>query len=208
MIRLRPLVTAAWTLALAGCATTSFVSTWKAPDATPVNPKGKKVAALVMMTEQGSRRAAEDALVRSLNSRGTVGVAVYTLIPQGMEVTEASVRAALEQAGAAGIVVMRPVGVEKEEIPTTVTYGGPMYGGFYGGYYGYGSGMAWGGTTVTGGGTMTIISVETLVYSLEQNKLIWASRSKTTDPANLAALVTEIADAVASEMQSQKLIVR
>ena len=204
----RSLLLAAWTVTLAGCATTSFDSSWKSPDATPVTAKGKKVVAIVMMKDITPRRAAEDALARALNDRGAVGVALYTLMPPGSPTDEESVKAMLQQSGAAGAVIMRPVSVDKEPIPTTVTYGGPMYGGFYGGYYGYGMGTAWGGTTVTGGGTMTIVSVETLVYSLEQNKLIWASRSKTTDPANLASLVTEIADAVASEMQSQKLIIR
>ena len=202
----RSFLLAAWTVALAGCATTSFDSSWKSPDATPVTAKGKKVVAIVMMKDITPRRAAEDALVRALNERGAVGVALYTLMPPGSPTDEESVKAMLQQSGAAGAIIMRPVSVDKEPIPTTVTYGGPMYGGFYGGYYGYGWGTAWGGTTVSGGGVTTIVSIETLVYSLEQNKLLWAGRSKTSDPASVDQLVREVADAVAAEMQREGLI--
>jgi hypothetical protein len=202
----RSFLLAAWTVTLAGCATTSFDSSWKSPDATPVTSKGKKVVAIVMMKDVTPRRAAEDALVRALNERGAVGIALYTLMPPGSPTDEESVKAMLQQSGAAGAVIMRPVAVDKEPIPTTVTYGGPMYGGFYGGYYGYGWGSAYGGMTVSGGGVTTIVSVETLVYSLEQNKLLWAGRSKTSDPANIDSLVREIADAVAAEMQREGLI--
>ena len=204
----RSILLAACAVALAGCATTSFDSSWKAPDAQPVSAKGKKVVAIVMMSDITPRRAAEDALVKALNRRGAVGVALYTLMPPGSATDEESVKAMLAQSGAVGAVIMRPVSVDKEPIPTTVTYGGPMYGGFYGGYYGYGWGTAWGGMTVTGGGMTTIVSIETLVYSLEQNKLLWAGRSKTSDPADLNSLVQEVADAVAGEMQREGLIQR
>ena len=40
---------------LSGCASSGFVSSWKAPDATPLEFRGAKVAAVVMMKR---RRAA------------------------------------------------------------------------------------------------------------------------------------------------------
>ena len=76
---------------------------------------------------------------------------------------------------------MRPVAKEKEISSTPSTmYMGPRYGGYWGGYYGYGWGGAYGGTEIR---TDTIVIVETLVYSLKQNKLVWAGESKTTNPS-------------------------
>jgi hypothetical protein len=46
-----------------------------------------------------------------------------------------------------------------------------------GGYYGHGWGSAWSAAEIR---TDTIIIVETLVYSLRQNKLVWGGQSKTT----------------------------
>jgi hypothetical protein len=190
---------------LSACATTGFVSTWKAPDATPLQLSGSKVAAVVMIRNEAARRAAEDALAREITARGAQGVAMYTIQPEARPDNEQAVRAAVEGAGVAGAVVMRPVGKEKEVVATPVAYGGPMYGGYWGGYYGYGWGSPYpyGGTEIR---TDTIVSIETLVYSLRQNKLVWAGQSRTTNPTGVDQLVKETSAAVALELQKQGLI--
>ena len=60
------------------------------------------------------------------------------------------------------------------EVITGPGWGG--YGGFYGGFYGYGWGAAYSPGYLR---TDTIVHVETLVYDLNQNKLVWAGQSKT-----------------------------
>jgi hypothetical protein len=59
---------------------------------------------------------------------------------------------------------------------------GPGYSNFWGGYWGYGWGAPYG--TVTGGEVRTdyIVSIETLIYSVKQNKLVFGAQSKTTNP--------------------------
>jgi hypothetical protein len=190
---------------LSACATTGFVSTWKAPDAAPLQLSGAKVAAVVMIRNEAARRAAEDALAREITAHGAQGVPMYTIQPEARPDNEQAVRAAVEGAGVAGAVVMRPVGKEKEVVATPVAYGGPMYGGYWGGYYGYGWGSpyAYGGTEIR---TDTIVSIETLVYSLRQNKLVWAGQSRTTNPTGVDQLVKETSTAVALELQKQGLI--
>jgi len=64
-------------------------------------------------------------------------------------------------------------------------------------------GRPWGGTEIR---TDTIVSVETLVYSLRQNKLVWAGQSQTTNPGKVDGFVREIATAAAQEMRKQGLI--
>jgi hypothetical protein len=53
-------------LSLTACASTGFVSTWRAPDAQPLTGEGPKVAAVVMSKDESVRRSAEDALAREL----------------------------------------------------------------------------------------------------------------------------------------------
>jgi hypothetical protein len=184
------------------CATTGFVSTWKAPDAQPLKPEGSKVAAVVMHKNEASRRAAEDALAAELTRRGGEGIPSYTLIPGTPD--EAQAKAAFEKAGIAGVVVMRPVGTTQQISSTTTMYAGPTYRGYWGGgYYGYGWGRAWGGTEIR---TDTIVSIETLVYSMKQNKLVWAGQSKTTNPTRVDGLVKEIVRAAAEEMRKEGLL--
>ena len=191
-------------LTLFACASDPFVASWKAPDAAPLEFRGSKVAAVVMMKNEASRRAAEDSLAREITARGAQGVPMYTIIPEGKPENEAAARAALENAGMAGAIVMRPVGVEKEVSSTPTTYSGPMYSGYWGGYYGHG----WGATMSTGGEirTDTIVVVETLIYSLKQNKLVWGGQSRTTNPKNVDQLVKKLAAAAAKELQKQGLI--
>ena len=186
---------------LSGCAT-GVVSSWKAPDAEPFRLRGEKVAAVVMASDQTIRLAGEDALARELSARGAKGVPMYTLLPDA-GTDEAKARAAAEQAGIVGVVVLRPVRVDKE---ISGNFSGPMYGGFWGGYYGAGWGAPW-----SGGGeirTDTIIVVETLVYSLTQNKLVWGGQSKSTNPASVDRLIENTARQVADELVRQGLITK
>lgn len=200
----------AFTLALVGtlvltsaCATTTFNSTWKAPDAKPVELSGQKVVAFVLTKNEASRRAAEDALAAAITKGGAQGVPSYSLVAANVAPDEAKARAQVEGAGATGVVVMRPVDSSKEVVATS-TYMGPTYGPYWGGYYGYGWGGAWGGGVDVR--TNTIVTVETLVYSLSQNKLIWAGQSNTTNPSKVDAFVRELATAAQREMTKAGLL--
>ena len=185
-------------LVSSGCSSTSFVSTWRAPDATVIDARGSRVAAVVMMKSEASRRAAEDRLAAEISSRGAQGVASYRLLPTQPVLDEAQARQVLEQQQIKGVVVLRPVGVQQKLVAED-----PMYGGYWGGYYGYG----WGHSYGTELHTDTVVSVETLIYSLDQNKLIWGGQSKTTNPANVDQLVSEIAAAAADELKREGLVV-
>jgi len=199
-------------MALLSACATGFVSTWKAPDAAPLELAGQKVAAVVMVKSETSRRAAEDTLAREITARGAQGLAMYALAPNVVpsKETEAETRALLEKAGVAGVVVMRPVSVDKQMVATTVTSIDPMYRGYWGGYYGYGWASPYGAAPMTTNQTElrldTVVSVETLVFSLKQNKLVWSGKSETTNPAGVDKQVKELAAMAAKELQKQGLI--
>ncbi len=196
---------AAACVALAACASTTFNSTWKAPGAGPLNFKGKKVAALVVSKEEGVRYGAEDALAREITARGAVGIPAYSLIPKELTQDKEKAKEFLAKAGVAGVVAMRAVGKEQQLSSSPATYyGGPYYATFWGGgYYGYG----WGGVYDPGYlRTDTIVYVEILVYSLDQDKLVWAARSETTNPSKVGDFIKELTAAAANEMKKQGLI--
>src|SRR5690349_15668954 len=97
-------------IVLAACSTTpAFVSSWRAPDAQPLEVKDAKVAAVVMVDSEAARRVAEDKLAAEITARGARGIPMYTLYPNADPLNEAQARAALEQAGVLGVVVMRPL---------------------------------------------------------------------------------------------------
>jgi hypothetical protein len=195
---------------LSGCASSGFVSSWKAPDATPLEFRGAKVAAVVMMKEEGPRRAAEDTLAKEITARGALGVPMYTLLPNTNPSDKERARAALEQAGVQGAVVMRPISVEKEVSSTPETYLDPNHSEMWGGYYEYGWNSSWGTPMTTGGDIHVdqVVSVETMVYSLKQNKLVWAGQSKTTNPEGVNELVKQLSADAAAQLEKEGLIRR
>jgi hypothetical protein len=197
---------AAALLVLAACSTTTFTSTWKAPGAEGIAPAGKTIAALVIASDPATRKSAEVYLANDLTIRGARAVAAYTLLGTDHGNGDYA-RSRLREAGVDGVVVMRPVSKDQRVTYTpgvTSSTFGSYYGGF-GSYYGYG----W-RTTVSAPSvrTDTVVAVETLIYSLRDDKLLWAGTSHTTNPDNLSQLVTEVADAVARQAASQGLIAR
>ena len=56
--------------------------------------------------------------------------------------------------------------------------------------------------------TDTEVTIETLIYSLNQDKLLWAGTSRTSNPDGLQGLITDVADAVASQVAKQGLTAR
>lgn len=191
---------------LAGCTSTTFTSTWKSPEATALDPRGHRVAAVFISSDEAGRRVAEDTLAQKLNEHGAQGVASYTVLP-GKEVANTDeARQKLKNAGVDGVVTMRVID-EKEK--TRVTYGAGYGAGFppyysrFSGYWGVGWGAPYAPTEVS---TTTLLRIETLVYSLERDTLLWAGTSRTSDPTNVQRLVSEIADAAAKQMVKQGVL--
>jgi hypothetical protein len=191
-------------IGLSACGSTTFISTWKAPDAHGIDPKGKKIAALVISSDAAQRRSAEVYLSNDLTIRGARGIPAYTLI--GLDHPNVDyARARLKEAGVEGVVIMRLVG--RDQLVTVEP------GGFSGGRYrSFGSYYSWYGTPITYSPgsvkTDTLVSIETLIYSLTDDKLLWAATSRTSNPENLSRLVDEVSDAIANEVVKQGLIVR
>ena len=190
-----------------GCSTTTFTSTWKAPGAQGIEPAGKTIAALVISSDANSRKSAEVYLANDLTIRGARGIPAYTLLGADHGNGDYA-RSRLKEAGVDGVVVMRAVSKDQRVTyqpgGTSFNTFGSYYGGF-GSYYGYGWQTTYSTASVR---TDTVVAVETLIYSLKDDKLLWAGTSHTTNPDNLSELVTEVADAVAKQAARQGLIAR
>jgi hypothetical protein len=195
MLRNYPaLVLGATLLSLGACSTTTFTSTWKAPDGQTINPAGNTIAAVFVSGDERNRHAAEDALAKDLNARGAHGVPGYTLLPNEIRGDAEDMLARLKAAGANEVVVMRVVGEDKW--PSYLQVHGSTFNA---------SDTPGTGPVMTAATELqhfdTLVSV--LVCSLDLNKVIWSSTSRTTNPKDLGSLVNEVADATAKEMVKQ-----
>ncbi len=187
----------------AGCASTSIRDSWTAPGLQgPLDYQ--KILVVFMDPTEATRRAAEDALVARIGSGQAV--ASHTLFTmqevQNAADNEAAVRRTLQGAGVDSAVVMRMVSEQQElSYSPGMTYPA-YYGGFYG-YYGRGWGMAYSPGYMR---TDTIVSVETNLYSLDDEELVWAGTTETFNPNDIAKMVNEIADAVNQDLRSKGLL--
>jgi hypothetical protein len=132
------------------------------------------------------------------------GIATYRMAPAEELTTPERARPWFERAGIEGVVALRPVSTD-----TTVTYSPDLWvtSSYYStlwGYYGYG----WTGVYTPGGSSRrdTTIVIETLIFSLPMNKLLWAGVSSTTNPDQQREFVKQLVDAAVKEMQKQGLV--
>jgi len=179
------------------CATTFFNSTWANPYTKPIALTGQKVVALNITGDETTRRSVEDTLARQITAHGGQGVAAWTIISTADVQNEEKTRAAMTSAGAVGVVTMEIVGQRREIDP--VNFRMSMSSGrrsFWGNYHWY-----WRNSWSSTPQSRTNVWVETLVYSLEPDELLWAGRTRTVNPSNVAGLFGEVADAVTGEMQ-------
>lgn len=196
--RLSAALALAATLAVSPSAAVRFTSTWKHIDAGTVSFAGKKVAALVIAKDDSLRMAGEESLVRELTARGLQAVATYRIAPKEELERAETARPWFEKAGIEGVVAVRPVSVDVQTYGPSV-WSTPYYSTLWG-YYGYG----W-STVFVPGHTETRVVVETTIYSLPRDILLWAAVTETRDARDLPAFVHELAQESVKVLHEQGL---
>ena len=178
-----------------------FTSTFKSMDAGGVNFAGKKVAALVISNDDSLRVAGEESLVRELNARGMQAVATYRIAPKEELRRPETARPWFEKAGIEGVVAVRPVSADTQQTYSPGTWTSANYGTLWG-YYGYG----WSAVYIPGGVRReTKVVVESTIYSVTRDQLLWAAVTETTNPRDLRGFVEELVKRSVEEMQKQGL---
>jgi hypothetical protein len=202
MNRLLPATLAATVVSLALLsAAPKFTSPWRSPDAGSVSFAGKKVAALVISQDDSLRMAGEEALARELTGRGLQSVATYRIAPKEELQSADRAKGWFEKANVDGVVAIRPVSNDKRTTYNAGLWVNPYYSTFWG-YYGYG----WGSVYIPGSVDRdTIVVVETTIYSVSRNQLLWAAVSETKNPNTLQRFVEDLVKESVKELHKQGL---
>ena len=189
------------TLVAVGAAKPKFLSVWKTPAASEVTLAGKKLAALVITGDNDLRVSGEEALVRELERRGLQGVATYRIAPKEELTSGDKAKPWFERAGVEGVIALRPISRENRTTYTPGTWVNPYYSTFWG-YYGYG----WGNVYIPGSvGRETVVTVETLVFSVPRDTLLWAAVAESEEPKTMAAYMKELVTACIDQLHEQGL---
>ena len=181
----------------------TFTATWKNPAAGETSYAGKKVVGLIVSDDMPLRQSTEEELARQLTARGVRGIPAYQAIPKEEVRDKDKAKAWFERTKTDGVVMMRLVDLTKETRPTVVAWQSAPYYGSLWGYYPY----AWGAVIDLSPNKTTVnVVVETLVFDVAGNRLLWAGTSETTNPKGAQELVQKLVKAAAEQMRKDGLI--
>jgi hypothetical protein len=188
-------------IAMTGCGpSTEIVKSWHEPGSTVTKADANKTLVIAMVKDESSRRIIEDELAKRLGPNAVVSYKVVTtdMLKEG---NEASLNLKLTEGQYTHLLIMSLADIEKETnyVPGTTT---GYYGG-YGRYYGYGAGM------YSSPGYYTEDKnyyIETTVFSIKENKLLWTGVTKTVNPSKVQKTVNDIADVVSDKMKKDGFV--
>jgi hypothetical protein len=194
-------------LSLSGCGSnTTIVNSWRDPKITVAQEHFKKVLVVALVKDEASRRITEN---RIASSNPIFKTSYQYLNETTKDLTKEQKLKILQDENFDGVVTMRLVSTEKETTYVPGSYTGMYYGGFdglYSGVYGYGFGNWYGmySPAYYDPGyyqETTYYMVETNIFSLKENKLIWTGTTKSDYVTDLGQTVDAIMQAVVKEMR-------
>ena len=183
----------------AGAATKS--TEWKSPDAG--DRVMKKLAVFVIAQDQKVRRTTENTFVRSFTGE-TKATQSYAVVTDEELKDKDKVVAKVRGGGFDGAVIVRLIAIDEKQ---SERYGPAGYAtNYYGGlapYWGtFGVVMFSGTTTVK----KQIVSIESLLYAADDEKLLWASQTKVDDPDSPLEVIESIVKVTVKGLKKAKLI--
>ena len=185
-------------ISMIACApSTKIVKSWAAPGVSFTKGAGNKVLVIGMVKDESGRRAVEDQLVKKMQS----ATPSYTLISSAdiQSTSDAELSKIVHDGGFTHVLMMLLADITDETYYVPGTTSMTYYGGYYG-YYGYGASVY---STPGYYTTDKIYSVETTVYTVNPDELVWTGTTQTTNPSNLQRTIDDVAAAVVYEMQKQ-----
>jgi hypothetical protein len=172
------------------CATTVTTNVWR--DQTYQGPI-KKVLVMGISQKVGIQRFFEDEFVRQLKGKGTDAVAGYSMLPYDEKMDKDFIAAKARESGADSVLVARPISrkIERSYVPGTYRRWGSYYG------YAYSSGYVV---------DDEYVYIETNLYDVATEKLIWTAQSETIILATDQELIISFISTMIAQLASDRLI--
>lgn len=191
-------------LLLSGCSNTRFEHGWKDPEVKELC--FAKLFVIAPYPDGGVRRQVEDAVRTAITQVPTVTSYQSVTSPDALKELP-KVLLAAQQAGADGVVSVRLVSDRSElQYSPGMAYPASYYAmpGYWGPRYGLAP-MGYAPPVVT---SSRMVAIETCIYRLSDNKLVWSGLTSTRNPDSLAELIRETAEVVRKRLIKDGLISR
>lgn len=190
-------IASAATLSLTACHSTHLIASWRDPGAQPLH--FRKAIGVFVTRDEALRRTLEDKMAEEIPNT----VPSYKVLKTSEVADTAGIERRLRNMGFDGAIIMRVVTVDQRVsyTPGAYWYGPPYY--TFSNYWG----TAWGYPYDPGYVyTNQIVTIETQIYSLANDKLIWAGRSETTDPRTAGKLAHSVVGRVVRALKKDGLL--
>ena len=174
---------------LTACAgnSTKVVEQWIDPD---FSGKLKNILVLSLNQSVDSRRVFENGILLELKNRSIQAEASYTLLPDYQSLDKETVKAAIAGSNIDGVIVMRAVKVTKEDRYVQAQAEGTRYDTFYA-YVGEYRPTYDGYTTQD-----TVVHLETNLYVVKGEQLVWTAKTETFNPTDLNELIADLSNKI------------
>lgn len=196
-------ITLAYCMVLfASCSSTYIVSSWKEPDKQVYMAKLNKVLVVALFNNETNSHRAEDQMAAYLNGKGVVS---YNYLGSNVhKKNEDALRDKIRADGFDGAVTMRLVDVDKETtyVPGNM-YSYPAYNRTFSGYYYRNWPFFMDGGYYANTKTYTI---ETNVYSIKEDKIIWTGLTKTSNPRGVDKMTNDVAKVLYKRMVKEGFV--
>ena len=186
------------------CATTKITETWK-----DVRYRGAPFSDLFVIgvaNEENTRRSFENKFVEKLQAAGVQAVASSSVMKSDQKIEKVAILAAIEKLDIDAVLVTRLVSLKEKEVrsPSTSEQGRPDdYQGRY--YTDYST--AYGSSHEPAQYTTSVrVGLETKLYDVKTEQLIWAATSKTANPKSKIKLFEAVIDALVQDLKKNKLL--
>ena len=187
---------------LSGCTQTEITSVWVDPE---YHGDGINNVFVVGVAKNGGlRRILEDEFVTLFKGRGVAATASYRVLPDEDLGNEKKLESQVKESGSDAILMTRVIDIRRDSqyIPPDYIYAPPI--NYYGGWHGYYN-QAW---MLTPGYTVEYETavLETNLYDLKTDKLIWSARSDTPTDGKMGKLIKDFARLIINQLADAKLI--
>ena len=186
-----------------GCAKnpefTKLTGVWKFDPSYTVKPG--KILVVGKLLNDSNRIPFEDFLTKELKIKNIDAYASYKPLPSGEDIVKEKVKTAARVMGIKSVLVTRVVSVDQKDITVkdkvsydlyaTTMHGAVMMGPYLEEPYEK---------------TITIGQIETGLFDVESEKLIWSAKSRVLDPDSIDAAIKDYSLAILNQLSVDKLI--
>jgi len=190
-------------LLTASCANTKLTSTWM--DEKKAGSTYNDILIIGIAEKEHNRRLFEETFNKQLGEMGIESEVSYTILPEGTQINRDTVTAAIKGKNIDAVIVTHMIGVEEQTVyRQSMTYMPTQ--GYYNGLYAYYPEV---NAYVTQPGYYTthdIVKLETNLYEVKTEDLVWSAHSKTFAPESAKEVIDDLIKLVIKDLKSKGLI--